>query len=86
MPWFLFPSVCKEKVPSSVASADVMTVKGLGLWLVGVFLVVQLLSCPPLLPVIEYGQDPFSQYEEIRNLQFEETRVERKHGLGSATL
>lgn len=54
MPWFLLPGVPKEKAPSRVASADVTTVTGLGLWLKGA-LVVRLLSFPHL---IEYDQYP----------------------------
>lgn len=55
MPWFLLLGVPKEKASSRVASTDVTSVTVLGLWLKGA-LVVQLLSFPPLLPLIEYDQ------------------------------
>lgn len=57
VPWFLLPGVPKEKASSRIASADVITVTGLGLWLKGVT-VAGLLSFLHLLPLIEYDQHP----------------------------
>lgn len=51
----MLPGIPKEEAPSRVVSADVTPVTGLGLWLKGV-LVVQLLSSPCLLPLIEHDQ------------------------------
>lgn len=55
MPWFPLPGIPKGKALSRVDSADVTPVTGLGLWLKGGS-VVQLLSSPCLLPLIEYDQ------------------------------
>lgn len=55
MPWFPLPGISKGEAPSRVASADVTTVTGPGLWLKGAS-EVQLVSFPCLLPLIEYDQ------------------------------